>query len=259
MKSMLLTVAVLGLMSVASACEISGYKYEKVGEETVPVEGWTIYLHKLVNGEFVYLTETKTDVNGYYHFSEADKTLLPYPKSVYGTYRVYEESRPGWTQLYPTTGFYEIQLVKYPIEGRKVSDLNFINERENVCYKDETAWTDGPRYVKKGNWATYTPYAGQEKTVDIYAGKTIKVGTATFSAPDAEGNVTITIDLKNGASFADVKENLKIQGYTAVPPAKNPAPGKFTTYKGTLSGSSVTVTVPQFAYYGVHLDVKVPC
>jgi len=30
MKSMLLTVAVLGLMSVASACEISGYKYERI-------------------------------------------------------------------------------------------------------------------------------------------------------------------------------------------------------------------------------------
>jgi hypothetical protein len=43
--------------------------------------------------------------------------------------------------------------------------------------------------------------------VDIYAGQNIKVGTATFSAPDTNGNVTITIDLNNGAAFADVEEN----------------------------------------------------
>lgn len=262
MKAMLLTVAVLGLISVASACEISGYKYEKVGDETQPVEGWTIYLYKLVNGKFVYLTETTTDANGYYHFSEADKTLTPFPKSTYGTYRVYEEARTGWTQLYPTTGFYEVQLIRYPREARIVRGLNFINQRDNIdniCYTEETAWVAGSRYVEKGNWATYTPYDGAAKTVDIYAGQTIKVGTATFSAPDTNGNVTITIDLNNGAVFADVEENLKIQGYTDVPAEKNPSSGKFTTYKGTFSGTSATVTIPQYAYYGIHLDVKVPC
>jgi hypothetical protein len=110
--------------------------------------------------------------------------------------------------------------------------------------------------VTKGNWATYTPYAGETKTVKIYAGQTIEIGTATL-AP-VNGKVKITINLY-GALFADVKENLKIQGYTAVPPAQNPAPGKFTTYKGTISGSSTTVIVDKFNFYGIHLDVKVPC
>jgi cbb3-type cytochrome oxidase cytochrome c subunit len=93
MKAMLLTVAVLGLISVANACEISGYKYEKVGDETQPVEGWTIYLYKLVNGKFVYLTETTTDVMDITISVRLTKTLTPFPKSTYGTYRVYEEAR----------------------------------------------------------------------------------------------------------------------------------------------------------------------
>ncbi|WP_298684156.1 hypothetical protein [uncultured Methanomethylovorans sp.] len=246
---LLAAVAIMCCMSVASACQICGYKYEKIGDQAVPVQGWTIYLYKMpLSGTGpVYVAQTTTGADGKYCFGE--------PPLSYGTFYVYEEVRPGWKQLYPETKFYTATFSAGD-PNRVFTNMNFINQRDEVCYKGETAWATGPRYVTKGNWATYTPYAGETKTVKIYAGQTIEIGTATL-AP-VNGKVKITINLY-GALFADVKENLKIQGYTAVPPAQNPAPGKFTTYKGTISGSSTTVIVDKFNFYGIHLDVKVPC
>ncbi|HBT86364.1 MAG: hypothetical protein PHO13_07475 [Fermentimonas sp.] len=119
-----------------------------------------------------------------------------------------------------------------------------------VCYQDETAWAAGTRYVTKGNWATYTPYVANT-TVNVYAGQTYLVGTATFSEV-VDGKVTITLAALNGARLQDVAESVKIQGYNSLPPSKNPAPGQFTTYKGT----ETTITVDAFAYYGIHLDVQ---
>lgn len=119
-----------------------------------------------------------------------------------------------------------------------------------VCYNDETAWAAGTRYVTKGNWATYTPYVANT-TVNIYAGQNYLVGTATFSEV-VDGKVTITLAALNGAKLQDVAESVKIQGYATPPPAKNPAPGQFTTYKG----NATTITVDAYAYYGLHFDVQ---
>lgn len=121
---------------------------------------------------------------------------------------------------------------------------------EQVCYNDETAWAAGTRYVTKGSWATYTPYVANT-TVNIYAGQNYLVGTATFSEV-VDGKVTITLVALNGAQLQDIAEPVKIQGYVAPPPADNPAPGLFTTYKG----NATTVTVDAYAYYGIHLDVR---
>ena len=266
MRVMLLTVAVLGLMSVATACEISGYKYQELGDGTKyvdhPLQGWNIYLFKepLSPGTAPsatapgFIAQRVTGADGKYNF---DRSL----NLNYGKYYVYEEVRPGWTQLtggiYPATSSYTVTFSSIMSDAeRKVSGLNFVNKQDKVCYKGETAWAAGTRYVEKGNWATYTTYMSGS-TVTIYAGQKIDAGTVTFSAP-VNGKVTITINLKNGAVFSDAQENLKIQGYDGKPLAKNPAPGKFTTYKSTFSGSSATITVPQYAYYGIHLDVKVP-
>lgn len=267
MRVMLLAVAVLGLMSVATACEISGYKYHELGDGTKyvdhPLQGWNIYLFNepLSPGTAPsatapgFIAQRVIGADGKYNF---DRSL----DLNYGKYYVYEEVRPGWTQLtggiYPATSFYTVTFSSIMSDAeRKISGLNFVNKQDKVvCYKGETAWAAGDRYVPKGNWATYTPYESGS-TVKIYAGQKIDAGTVTFSAP-VKGKVTITINLKNGAVFSDAQENLKIQGYDGKPLAKNPAPGKFTTYKGTFSGSSATVTVPQYAFYGIHLDVKVP-
>jgi len=138
-------------------------------------------------------------------------------------------------------------LVKFDIEGTPVEE----------CYQEETAWAANGsvpgsiRYVTRGNWATYLTYGGAAKTVNIYAGQNNYVGTATLT-PVIDG-VEIDIDLEGGWELNPMEgETVKIQGYTNTPPARNPAPGQFTTYKGT----NLTVTVLAFNFYGIHLDVR---
>ena len=138
------------------------------------------------------------------------------------------------------------------------------------CYQDETAWAVGDRYVKKGNWAMYVEYEGDEKTVDIRAdggdGVGMPAGTATFSAPDGDF-VTITINLDNSFIFYydlndDLEDNnLKVQDY-AKAPNKTPNPGGFAWKDMIPVGSTTaTITVPLAKFYGVHMDLAylVPC
>lgn len=148
--------------------------------------------------------------------------------------------------------------------NKGVSHATFCYSKVGTCYEEETAWADGARYTKKGNWATYTAYDGAAKTVDIYAGKNILVGTATFSVPDSDGNVKITINLTGAIFYYDVNDplyddNLKVQDYEAKP-SGNPAPGLFE-WKTQIEPGSTTgsIVVPAANYYGVHLDVAVPC
>jgi hypothetical protein len=127
--------------------------------------------------------------------------------------------------------------------------IHCCSEEPTVCkeFKGETAWSEGNRYVTRGNWATYTPYI--ECRVDIYAGQNIYVGYIDFSAV-VNNKVTITITLIGDWVLEDVKEAVKIQGYN-VAPTGNPAPGRFTTYKG----NALTITVDAYKFYGIHLDV----
>jgi hypothetical protein len=124
------------------------------------------------------------------------------------------------------------------------------------CYEfvDETAWAEGERYVNRGNWATYTAYVGSEKTVTLYAGKTIDIGEVTFSA-EVDGFITIEICLDVPWEFEDVEENVKIQDYLSAP-SGNPAPGLFD-HKGDVdpAESCFEIVVPSNNYYGVHVDV----
>lgn len=151
-------------------------------------------------------------------------------------------------------------------DNKGVSHATFCYSLVGTCYEEETAWTAGAPYntEKKGNWATYTAYDGTETTVNIVAGKNTVVGTATFSAPDANGNVTITINLTGAIFHYDVNDplyddNLKVQDY-ASEPSGNPAPGTFD-WKTRIEPGSTTgsIVVPANYYYGVHLDVAVPC
>lgn len=63
--------------------------------------------------------------------------------------------------------------------------------------------------------------------------------------------VQISINLTSPWALQNVAEPVIIQAYSSVPPASNPAPGQFNTYKGT----SLTVYVPNANFYGIHLDV----
>jgi hypothetical protein len=120
-----------------------------------------------------------------------------------------------------------------------------------VCYgSNESAWGAGTKYG--GNWATYTPHI-DNTPIPIYAGQSQLAGYVTFVS---NGNkVTINIDLQ-GWALQDVNEPVKIQGYNKAPNG-NPAPGQFSTYKGT----SLNIEVGKQSFYGIHLDVRqiVPC
>lgn len=147
----------------------------------------------------------------------------------------------------------------------ELSHATFCYNEPEMCYEEETAWAEGARYVKRGNWAMYVDYYGVEKTVELIADYTnyVHIGTATFSAP-VDGMVTITINLTGGAIFYyDLKDpyydnNLKIQDY-AKAPTKTPSPGRFDwKWYIPVGDTYASVQVPQNNFYGVHLDVALP-
>jgi hypothetical protein len=140
--------------------------------------------------------------------------------------------------------------------GGKVPEVSHVtfcwNPEGEVCFKEESAWSAGTRYVSKGNWATFTPYSAG--TVKLFAGQIMEAGTVTFSAVEA-GKVTITIQLNEGWSFnSEKEENVKIQGYNAAP-LGNPSPGQFAN-KFTEAGTFFSAVVDVASYYGVHVDVR---
>lgn len=120
-----------------------------------------------------------------------------------------------------------------------------------LCWEEETAWSDGDCYTSKGNWARFTKYKGVTTVAPLMAGKLYHIGDVTFEP--VSGGVKITIALFNNGAFQNVAENVKIQGYTEKP-SGNPAVGRFDTHKGTASGKTYSVVVPEFNFYGVHVD-----
>lgn len=125
-----------------------------------------------------------------------------------------------------------------------------------TCYQNDSAWGTGDRYVSRGNWATFSAYSS-EKPTNIYAGQSKHAGSVTMSPVSAGNEVTLTITLNSGWSLQEVSNPVKIHGYsTSQAGAGNPSPGRFA-----FKGSSLTVTVPAYAFYGIHLDVRqvVPC
>jgi hypothetical protein len=140
-----------------------------------------------------------------------------------------------------------------------------------ACLENETAWADGDRYVRRGNWATYTSYADCANGVPLFAGKNMDAGTVQCSAPDQSDVVTITVDLNEGWQFSVLPEpdqdgvfddNIKVQDYDEQPPDENPSPGLFL-WKTVAPGDagSWEIEVPLNNYYGIHVDVakEVPC
>jgi hypothetical protein len=166
------------------------------------------------------------------------------------------EEETAWGGDLPGTGPRWWFYLAYTVQECIVDGSN-----GQICYGEgETAWTDGPRFTQQGNWGTYTPYSDAAQSVTIFAGQTLDAGTAEFSAPDAEGMVTITITLAAGWRFQPVGENVKIQDYSAVPLMSNPRPGLFS-HKFTADAAPYVLKVPANNFYGIHLDVQqiVPC
>jgi hypothetical protein len=134
----------------------------------------------------------------------------------------------------------------------KLTDVPCLDQGD--CWKGETAWSQGPQYINAAQWAMYTDYTAG-KQVDLIAGQNYKVGLVYFG-DCVDGNVDITITLNDGARFAAVKENVKIQDYASAP-SGNPKVGQFD-HKATVDQgqNQVTLSVPCNNVYGVHVDVE---
>ncbi len=142
----------------------------------------------------------------------------------------------------------EVDGTDLSVEAHR-SDADAIDVECVCACESETAWSDGEPYNpdEEGSWATYTPWEDGAE-YDLRAGQDMVAGAVEFRADD--GDVAIAIDLHDGWSLQDVDEPVKIQGYDEAP-SGNPAPGQFSTYKGTTT----EVSVEPYPYYGVHLDV----
>ncbi len=161
------------------------------------------------------------------------------------------------TDLYP----YDSETNKQD----KISHISFCwmktgDNGDDECYQEETAWAAGDPYIEADQWAMYVTYE-EGLTVDVIAGQNYTIGTATFSAPDENDNVTITINLTDGWIFyydvADDEEddNLKVQDYETAPEG-NPPIGLFDWKIFIPVGSTDgEIIVPLNDFYGVHLDV----
>lgn len=173
---------------------------------------------------------------------------------------------------YPDGSYGDTGLVApiNPNNGKNydISHATFCWKDKQLCYQQETAWATGPRYVTRGNWATYTPYTGGTQTVNVFAGQTLLAGTATLAANPADSSkVNVTITLNQTFIFyydladPDLDNNVKVQAYASAP-SGNPAPGLFANQATAAFGArSYTITVPKAGFYGIHLDVArvVPC
>ena len=120
---------------------------------------------------------------------------------------------------------------------------------ENGDCKSETAWAGNTRGGGNGWWFYYDATVGGLQT--IWAGQTINVGTVSV----LDGKVTII--LTGGSTFQNTDENVKIQGYyEGTLPTQRPAPGGFTTHKGTYSSTTVVINLgTDYDFYAIHLDV----
>ncbi len=125
--------------------------------------------------------------------------------------------------------------------------------------KEETAWAfdvNNPLAYGK-NWAKYIQFNGEPLTVMLLAGQKPTDMTVTLT-PAGDGKVEMAfagifeIAPENDGKWVlqDVQDAIKVQGYGKAP-SGNPAPGKFTYYKGR----DLTIVVNAANYYGIHLDV----
>jgi len=121
------------------------------------------------------------------------------------------------------------------------------------------------------NWSEETAFGGSEPGVGpawwyyidntsksqhpIYAGQELVEGAYIEINPiSGTNNVEMIIELGNNMILQNVSEPVKIQGYCEGHlPSFRPPAGLFTTYKG----EQLTVQIPHYAYYVVHLDVLV--
>ena len=173
--------------------EICGHKYADWNEALIPLSGWEITLKKLNEEEpveYELVATTTTDVDGKYCFTGLEE----------GEYKVSEEVKPGWEQVYPDGDVYEVTL---PYKG-DIESFDFHNTPEGKC-GDETAWAaeahpGETRFVEQGNWATYVTVdlkdlQEEDLSFPLYAGQHYLAGMLNVKLDNGDLKVQYTTEV----------------------------------------------------------------
>lgn len=147
-------------------------------------------------------------------------------------------------QEYESFGFTWLELTEIVVREFCFFGDICANGEEEITYQEETAF-GGNFEGAGGEWWYYFDTQGSS-TQSIYADQQLTDGTITYD------NGQLIIDLGSW-SLVDDDEPVKIQGYhNGELPSSRPAPGPFQTYKG----NQLTVSVPAYRFYVIHLDVE---
>jgi hypothetical protein len=290
---MLVLVALLAFSGVVMAYDVPDYWPATGTEGVIPtvVDPWAAGDAKVECGragstaDFAYKVDNSA-VNGTYPTGDGNVITISNSDSVFFDWAsnwpvdmvIVKASNAAnlfdYTNAYLDTDVYSVvkDAAVYDADGNmitaptfyNVSHVTFCYNEPGMCYEEETAWAEGDRYVKKGNWAMYVEYE-DGLVVDLIADYTnyVDAGDVTFT-DNGDGTVTIDIVLTGGAIFYyDMNDplydnNLKVQGYASAP-NKTPSPGLFA-WKTRIEPGSTTgsIVVPVSNFYGVHVDLALP-
>lgn len=144
-------------------------------------------------------------------------------------------------------------------ENKEISHITFCYSESELCYdwQYETAW-GGELDTRPINPKNKKPEGAWFFIYDGVGAETLWAGQGEIAGSVELIGSEIVITLAEDWYLQDVMEPVKIQGYDEYPTVR-PAAGLFTTYKG----DELTITVDEFNYYAIHLDVRkkiiVPC
>ncbi len=153
-----------------------------------------------------------------------------------------KDNNEGYVNL--PESFKEENIYFIPLCDGDETDCTWINETA-FAGSDAGGGAAWWYYIDNTSKSQHPIYAGQELVEGAYV---------EINPVNGTENVELIIELGSNMILQDVSEAVKIQGYCdGHLPASRPPAGQFTTYKG----NELSVEIPNYDYYVVHLDVKV--
>ena len=195
-----------GALTAPTASSIQGSKWNDLDEDGVwdnnepGLEGWTIYFDDNNNGELDSGERSVvTDADGNYRFN----SVTP------GTYTVAEVLQPGWTQTYPSSGTYTLEVE----EDEAIENIDFGNVLSSPGSIEGVKWNDldedGVRDNNEPGLEGWTIYLDANNNGELDSGEQSTV-------TDANGEYSFANLLPGPYTVAEVQQAGWFQTYPAV-------------------------------------------
>ena len=195
-----------GALMTSTASSIEGSKWHDFDEDGVwdnnepGLEGWTIYFDDNNNGQLDSGERSVvTDADGNYRFG----SVTP------GTYTVAEELQPGWTQTYPSSGTYTLDVE----EDEAIENIDFGNVLSSPGAIEGVKWNDldkdGVRDNNEPGLEGWTIYLDANNNGEFDSGEQSTV-------TDANGEYSFTNLVPGPYTVAEVQQAGWFQTYPAV-------------------------------------------